>query len=247
MRLFRGWQYENVRNYDKGQTVFSFVQLPKKDEWLFVSAAVIEELPESSIFNEEDPKANQAKIKVIDKYKPYFGKLIINLNKGNKYSRYAFLMETFLSWNPTVKELLPTKYSGEKFEGYDKVHLEYKKLKFIFNGTILPTYRETLEGIKGVYCLTDNKTGKLYIGSATGTEGVAQRWGNYLNSRHGGNKKLIKLDKEEGKGYFEENFSFSIIEYLVYHMMMKKSKNVNNTENMFFQQLKTDIMITKIH
>ena len=30
--------------------------------------------------------------------------------------------------------------------------------------------------------------GKHYIGSATGEGGVAQRWGNYLDSKHGGNK-----------------------------------------------------------
>ncbi len=42
----------------------------------------------------------------------------------------------------------------------------------------MPTYYEALKKITGVYCLTDTHTGKLYIGSATGEGGVAQRWGN---------------------------------------------------------------------
>ena len=70
-----------------------------------------------------------------------------------------------------------------------------------------------LESVTGVYCLTDRKTGKLYIGSATGAGGVAQRWGNYLDSAHGGNKKLRELYDREGKEYFEQNFVFTLLEY----------------------------------
>jgi len=40
-----------------------------------------------------------------------------------------------------------------------------------------------------------------------------QRWGNYLDSKHGGNKKLISLYKEKGEEYFEKYFVFTIIEY----------------------------------
>lgn len=64
-----------------------------------------------------------------------------------------------------------------------------------------------------VYCLTDTKTGKIYIGSATGGEGVASRWSNYLDSKHGGNKKLITLYNEKGSEYFEEYFTYTLIEY----------------------------------
>lgn len=73
----------------------------------------------------------------------------------------------------TVKEILPCLYSGENFEGYDRVHLPYHRLSDIFNGRILPTYYEALKKITGVYCLTDTHTGKLYISSATDEEGVA--------------------------------------------------------------------------
>lgn len=77
----------------------------------------------------------------------------------------------------------------------------------------MPTYHAALEKITGVYCLTDKKTGKLYIGSATGSGGLAQRWGNYLDTKHGGNIKLIELYKEKGDKYFEENFTFTLLEY----------------------------------
>ena len=61
--------------------------------------------------------------------------------------------------------------------------------------------------------MTDTHTGKLYIGSATGEEGVAQRWGNYLDSKHGGNKKLIALYEQKGAEYFEKYFTYTLLEY----------------------------------
>lgn len=55
--------------------------------------------------------------------------------------------------------------------------------------------------------------GGIYIGSATGEEGVAQRWGNYLDSKHGGNKKLIALYERKGSEYFEKYFTYTLLEY----------------------------------
>lgn len=196
-----GWYSEHRRNFTPGNTVFSFVRIDN-DDWLFVSAAKILEVP----------KNEYAKVEVLQEYSPLFGRLVVTLKKGNKFYLYTFTLEKFLD-NTTVKEILPCLYSGEKFEGYDKVHLPYKRLELIFNGKIMPTYYEALKKITGVYCLTDTHTGKLYIGSATGNEGVAQRWGNYLNSKHGDNVKLIKLYKDKGEAYFEKYFTYTLLEY----------------------------------
>lgn len=195
-----GW-YGNKRNFNIGQTVFSFIKM-SYDEWLFISAAEIVDVPESS----------RAKVKIIEKYKPLFGRLVIRYYKGNTYARYVFRMDKIIE-NCTVKEILPCQYNGEQFEGYDRVHLPYYKLLDVFHGKIMPTYYEALKKVTGIYCLTDTKTGKLYIGSATGGEGVAGRWGNYLDSKHGGNKKLIALYNDKGPSYFEENFTYTLIEY----------------------------------
>jgi hypothetical protein len=143
---------------------------------------------------------------------PLFGKLIIKCKKGNTFSRYVFNLGKYIE-QATVKEILPCIYSGETFEGYDRVYLPFHRLADIFSGKILPTYYEALKKITGVYCLTDTNTGKLYIGSATGEEGVAQRWGNYLDSKHGGNKGLIDLYEKEGPEYFKEYFTFTLLEY----------------------------------
>lgn len=196
-----GWYGQSKRNFYPGQWVFSFVRMPN-DEWLMISAAEILEVP----------KGTRAKVRVLDEYKPFFGRLIIKYYKGNTFSRYVFKMEPIAS-AATVKEILPCLYSGREFEGYDRVHLSYSELQAIFEGKMMPTYLEALRKVNGVYCLTDWKTGKLYIGSAYGEEGVAQRWRNYLDSKHGDNRKLIDLFNKEGAEYFEKHFTFTLLEY----------------------------------
>ena len=195
-----GW-YGKQRNFYSGQVVFSFARMPE-DEWLFISAAKIIDTPLN----------DWAKVQVLDKYTPLFGRLIIKCKKGNTFSRYVFNLSKYID-QAIIREVLPCIYSGEKFEGYDSVYLPFNRLSDIFKGRILPTYYEALKKITGVYCLTDTNTGKLYIGSATGEEGVAQRWGNYLDSKHGGNKKLIELYKQEGTEYFEKYFTYTLLEY----------------------------------
>lgn len=196
-----GW-YGKQRNFHEGQWVFSFVRLYRGNEWLFVSAAEVLGVP----------KGRQAEVEILKAYEPLFGRMVIHLEKGQTFGRYCFNLEKYLGV-ATVREILPVIYSGETFQGYDHVSLPFSKLDRIFKREILPSYHDALESVTGVYCLTDRKTGKLYIGSATGAGGVAQRWGNYLDSAHGGNKKLRELYDREGKEYFEQNFDFTLLEY----------------------------------
>ncbi len=197
---FWGW-YGDKRNFRPSQWVFSFARITD-DEWLFISAGEVKDTPPDS----------WAIVDILERFKPFFGRLVIKCKKGNTYSRYVFKMNKYIEQS-SVKEILPCIYSGETFEGYDKVHLPFNRLASIFEGRILPTYYEALKKITGVYCLTDIETGKLYIGSATGEGGVKQRWGNYLDSKDGGNKKLIELKRKEGEEYFEKNFTFTLLEY----------------------------------
>ena len=196
-----GWYGEKQRNFYPGQWVFSFIRMPD-NEWLMISAAEIIDVP----------KNDRATVRILDEFKPYFGRLVIKYYKGQKFARYVFNYDP-IATEATVKEILPCLYSGRQFEGYDRVHLSYGELQSIFDGKIMPTYLEALKKINGVYCLTDWKTGKLYIGSAYGEEGVAQRWRNYLDSKHGDNRKLIDLYNQEGSEYFEKHFTFTLLEY----------------------------------
>ena len=195
--------YGKSKNFYTGNKVFSFVRMSNYTEWLFVSAA--------EIIGKVEPDTH-ANVRILEEYKPYFGRLIIKHKKGNTFSRYVFNFFERID-NCEVKEILPVIYDGKEFDGYDNLCLPYRQLEDIFNNKIMHSYYSALQKITGVYCLTDTNNGKLYIGSAYGSGGVSKRWGDYLNSQHGNNKKLIQLYKEEGKDYFQKYFTFTLLEY----------------------------------
>ena len=64
----------------------------------------------------------------------------------------------------------------------------------------------------GIYLILARTTGQLYVGSATGVEGIWGRWREYAKTRHGGNallKQLIQADSS-----YPKEFSFSILQIL---------------------------------
>lgn len=198
------------RNFKENNLYFGFVRLPeKRDHWLLITAGTITYVPETP---------GTCGYKTIEKYAPFIGRLIINYHKENTFSRYIFNMDKIID-KAIIQEILPNIYEPIKFDGFENVHLSYKTLKDILDTERYQEYRGALKGVKAIYCLTDNKTGKLYIGSATGENGVLQRWEEYMNTKTGGNVGLIDLYNKKGPNYFEDNMWYSILEIF--------EKNVN--------------------
>ena len=70
-----------------------------------------------------------------------------------------------------------------------------------------------LENQKAVYLITDANNGKLYVGSATSkNKMLLQRWSNYIENGHGGNKELKELVEKKGFDYVKKYFQYSILE-----------------------------------
>ncbi len=65
--------------------------------------------------------------------------------------------------------------------------------------------------IDAIVGLESTDTGKLYVGSATGGEGIWSRWCAYSTTGHGGNCELADLLREKGDTY-AENFHFGVLE-----------------------------------
>lgn len=57
---------------------------------------------------------------------------------------------------------------------------------------------------RGIYYIRHTPTGRGYVGSAYGTENIAQRWRAYADTGHGGNRELRGLDPS--------GFTFSVLE-----------------------------------
>lgn len=145
----------------------------------------------------------------LDEYKKYFGRVIVKYhNKSKSMGRYF----TTICDELIVNQILPYSFDGYDFPGYDNVRLSYEQLSLIISQH-KRDWVSALENQKAVYLITDNKTGKLYVGSATSANGMLlQRWSEYAANGHGGNILLKKLVDEQGFDYIKNNFQYSILE-----------------------------------
>ena len=114
--------------------------------------------------------------------------------------------------NKPVVAILPPA-NIQEFKSYEQTMLDRTQLeKMVGNPTSNATWYNALRAVNGVYCITDTKNGKLYIGSAYGKNGIWGRWVDYVSTGHGGNKKLIQLVKNDPGAV--NGFQYSILEIL---------------------------------
>ena len=109
-----------------------------------------------------------------------------------------------------VAEIRPERLAIQEFPGFAKVRLEFDQLRYVTSRGII-SWKLALESVAGVYLISDKATGKLYVGSAYGAEGIWGRWRLYSVVPHGENKEL-KLVLEEKGGAYASNFRFSVLE-----------------------------------
>lgn len=145
----------------------------------------------------------------IEEYEKYFGRLVIKYHNTKRPMgrTYESLLDSL-----EVIELLPVAYDGDEFPGYENIRLSYSQL-----ATIIKRKRSgwiaALKNQKAVYLITDKKTGKLYVGSATAQYGMLlQRWSSYIDNGHGGNVELEALVKAKGFQYIKDHFQYSVLE-----------------------------------
>ncbi len=145
---------------------------------------------------------------IID-YSPYFGRVVVKYRKSHQ-TQVVYLEN--IADNLVVEQILPSVFDGVDFPGYDKVRLSHEQLSTIINNN-KKDWVAALANQKAVYLITDNSSGKQYVGSAYGENGMLlQRWSNYVMNGHGGNKLLKELVDAHGLEYIEQNFQYSILE-----------------------------------
>lgn len=192
---------KNRRYFSVGQIAVCLVDL-KDNRWLLTT--IKEVTKELSVKNGINYIGKE-----IDKFKPYFGRVIIKFHKTSRVQVFKFgKVQDKLE----VIQILPTVYDGDDFTGYENVCLSFIQLEAILKRG-KRDWLAALKNQKAVYLITDKNNGKLYVGSATGKNGMLlQRWGNYIATGHGGNKELIELVKEKGIEYIKKYFQYSILE-----------------------------------
>ncbi len=193
--------HDDRRYFNVGQTAICLLKL-RGDQWLLTTIKKITRLLD--VTDGVGYDADEVK-----EYEQYFGRLVVEYHNpcrtmGRKYENVMDELE--------VVEILSEQYTGDEFPGYENVRLSYPLLKNIVDRQ-LPGWVDALRNQKAVYLITDTKTGKMYVGSATSQTGMLlQRWSSYAADGHGGNIELRELVKQQGFDYVKENFQYSILE-----------------------------------
>ena len=193
--------HDDRRYFNIGQTAICLLKL-RGDQWLLTTIKKITRLLDVT----DGVGYDAVEVK---EYEQYFGRLVVEYHNpcrtmGRKYENVMDELE--------VVQILNEQYTGNEFPGYENVRLSYPLLKNIVDRQ-LPGWVDALRNQKAVYLITDTKTGKMYVGSATSQTGMLlQRWSSYAADGHGGNVELRELVKQQGFDYVKENFQYSILE-----------------------------------
>ena len=200
---FKEWQeHQNQRNFQCDEIV-SLIYLGK-DKWLFAGVYAVQGVKQRK---SQKKTWFQYSTKELKGLKHLTGRAIISFEKN---FRASYLKGNKYADNLIVSEMRDQRMSVGDFPGYNSVLLSYRLLCTIVRED-LPTWKSALSNVSGVYIITDNKTGKHYIGSAYGGDGIWQRWVAYAKNGHGGNKELRQLLKTKRNDYIQQ-FQFSILE-----------------------------------
>lgn len=194
------WRSKN-RYFDVGQIAICLVKI-REDHWLLTTIDTVDkELGVKDGINYLGTPFSE--------YQAFYGRTIIKFHKTFQTQGVNF---TTIADELEVSQILPDTFDDDDFPGYDKVKLSYFQLKSILERG-KKDWIAALESQKAVYLITDTNTGKLYVGSATSDYGMLlQRWSNYANNGHGGNKELRRLVDEKGFEYIQQFFQYSILE-----------------------------------
>ena len=190
-----------TKNFRVGQTAICLVRM-KGEFWLLTTIKKVTQ--DLNITNGINYKGQE-----LDEYSALYGRVIIKYRKSFQSSTVK--ASTVLD-DLEVVQILPSNYEGKDFPGYDKVRLSYMDLNTILDRG-KRDWVAALESQKAVYLIFDILTGKMYVGSATGDNGMLlQRWKNYISNGHGNNNELKALVAKKGIEYVKNNFTYSILE-----------------------------------
>jgi hypothetical protein len=197
---FKEWQEsQNNKNFER-EYILSLIY-KQKGEWLFAG------IYRSISLVEEKGGRYTYKTELLDNGKDLIGRLIIKFDKD---FRASYLLFEKFNDELEICEVLRKQYKIDPFPGFNSVHITFDLLKEIVNEEE-SSWKSSLSNVKGIYLISDKKNGKLYVGSAYGENAFWQRWKNYVENGHGGNKKLKEIIDKNSYEY-SSNFTFSVLE-----------------------------------
>jgi hypothetical protein len=163
------------------------------------------------IFNITSRVGDHYEVALDEFHSGLIGRFVIDYKGDN--SRGTVFTPQYIFECTEISSISQHRYQGERFVSYDQINHSFESMAIVIKND-LNDWKVALSNVYGVYLLTDTKTGKHYVGSAYGTNGIWGRWSDYIYGYHGNNKELKELHAQNSKEYFEENFKFTILEVL---------------------------------
>ena len=204
---FDKWQsWQTKRNFERNYVV-ALINLPEANKWLFAGS-----YQSRGAIQDRKSKEYRYQLSELTSHSELNGRLVIDFSRTG---RQSYLNAENWCNNLSVSEIYAERLSIAPFPGYRAVNLTWNELRLIVDQA-LDTWRTALSNVAGVYLITDTSSGRLYVGSASGEGGLWQRWVNYADNGHGGNRELRHLVKEK-PDEFPKTFRYSILEIADVH------------------------------
>ena len=163
----------------------------------------------------------------LDVLKQYEGRLIIDWGKATRMWHQKGTTE-----KPVVAIQAEAK---RQFPGYQNMILSFDQLEEVVQNSIeYELWQTALASVYAVYLIVDTKSGKQYVGSAYGKDGLLGRWRCYVETYHGGNKLMVDLISAKPEQY--KHFQFSILQLLE---KTATADEVIQTESLWKKKLQT--------
>lgn len=198
---FKEWQeWQSQKNFECDHIV-SLIDLDR-GKWLFAGVYRVD-----GVRPRKSGAGYQYKTVEVARLGHLTGKAIVSFNKD---FRASYLLGKNFGDSLVVSELRERRMTIGEFPGYKSVLLSFSMLRTVIREGN-PSWKAALANVAGVYVLADAETGKLYVGSAYGGDGIWQRWAAYVKNGHGGNKEVAEIIKQRGQDY-AANFQFSVLE-----------------------------------
>lgn len=179
--------------------IFSLIQFyHEPDIWLF-----------GGVFRVMQRHQNRYDVQLTQEGAGFLGRLKLRLSYRERATRVKF-ENHYAAFE--VQEILREPYSGRTFPGFEEIDLSFEELEALVQNS-RPDWRSALASVKGIYLISDITTGKRYIGSAYGDEGIWSRWCAYVATGHGGNVELRALVNDPTRAYSRKAFRFALLEY----------------------------------
>lgn len=197
---FKEWQERQTRKNFPCDMVISLIEL-RRNKWLFSGVYKI------LGYEKKSEKHIAYASKLIPRQDDFIGRIIVH---HERKGRATYLNGQLDGGKFYISEIRERNLTIKDFQGYNNIFISFSELEIVISQNVQP-WKGALSNIKGVYLISDIKTGKLYVGSASGNSGIWQRWSDYVTTGHGGNKDLRKILKTNEPNY-KANFHYSILE-----------------------------------